>query len=249
VRVLNVKSILNSEERIILHLSSYKEQKKKYDLPLAVTRKGIAKATGMGLSHASRQITNLKKKDHLITVRGRAKGKNRNQDFYFLNLDGIKHAQNLIKKLKKTKIRIIGLKGSPEITGFYSVMDHLKSTNFRDATLTELCKFTNEEGVLDVRNLTKEKKKKYVDSTFGAPKVIHFFGRVDEVSKLHNWIAEKDKHNIIFIHGMAGIGKTTLAAKLLEDYRSSKHLFWYEFHEMDTFRGVLFKLAGFLTDL
>jgi tetratricopeptide (TPR) repeat protein len=48
---------------------------------------------------------------------------------------------------------------------------------------------------------------------------------------------------------MAGIGKTTLAAKLIEDYRNSKHLFWHEFHEMDAIRGILLKLAGFLTKL
>jgi tetratricopeptide (TPR) repeat protein len=249
VRILIVKGILNSEERVVLHLSSYKEQNKKYDLPEALTRKGIAHATGMGLSHASRQITNLKNKKSLTTVRGRGKGKTRNQDFHFLNTKGKKYAQAIEKKMKKTKIEIRGFNDSPLKLRIVDVPDFLKDTKFSKISMLDICKFTSEEKVLELSDLDKVIKERFTYHTENVPNITHFFGRVKEINQLKNWIAEKDKHNIIFIHGMAGIGKTTLAAKLLEDFRSSSHLFWYDFREMDTLRGMLFKLAGFLTEL
>lgn len=248
MRKLETKSFLNSEERFFLHLSSYKEQKKKFDLPLAVTREGISEAIGIGLTQLSRQITNFKKKDYIKIIKGRAKGKSKNQDFYFLNSKGKKQAQNLIRNLKKTKIEIIGLSDSPMKVNFFSVLNYLNEADVPDITQLDIGRFTSHEGILDVNLLKKEKRKKYVDATLGVPKITHFFGRVEEINKLRTWIGEKGEHNIIFIHGMAGIGKTTIAAKLIEDYRNSKHLFWYEFHQMDTLRGVLFKLADFLTE-
>jgi tetratricopeptide (TPR) repeat protein len=218
-------------------------------MPFAVTREGISEATGMGLSHASRVINKLKKIDHLITVRGRAKGKNRTQDFHFLNAKGKKYANSVTKKLNKTKIQVRGLDDSPQELGFYEALDILKETKFSKISALDMCKYTSEEKVLDISDLVSEMEKRFTYHTENVPRITHFFGRVKEMGQLKKWMAHKEKHNIIFIHGMAGIGKTTLAAKLLEDYSGSTHLFWYDFREMDTLRGMLFKLAGFLTEL
>jgi len=249
VKILFKKSLLNPKDRVVLHLSAYKVQRKKYDMPLAVTREGIAKATGVGLSHASRQISELKEKGYLITVNGRAKGKNRNQDFYFLNAKGKKYANSLEKRMKKMQIRIIGVHDPPQKMGLYEALVYLKNANIPDVSELDICKFTSEKGVMDIKDLEKSRKKRHIDFTERVPKITHFFGREEELNKLKEWIADKEKHNIIFIHGMAGIGKTTLAAKLIEDFQESKHLFWHDFNELDTLRGILLKLADFLAEL
>lgn len=244
-----MKSLLNPKDRVVLHLSAYKIQRKKYDMPLAVTREGIAKATGVGLSHASRQISKLKEKGYLIKVNGRAKGKNRNQDFYFLNAKGKKYAESLKKRMKKMQIKMIGINGAPQKMGLNEAIDYLIDAGISDVNKLDICKFTSAEGVLYIKELEKSRKERYIDFTERVPKITHFFGREEELNKLNEWIADKEKHNIIFIHGMAGIGKTTLAAKLIEDYQESKHLFWHDFNELDTLRGILLKLGDFLTEL
>ena len=110
----------------------------------------------------------------------------------------------------------------------------------------DIGKFASKEGILQVKDLKEDAVKKFIDFSLDIPKIIHFFGRKEEMKKLKRWIAEENKHNIIFIHGIAGIGKTTLATKLIEKYRGSRHIFWYTFHTMDTLRGVLSQLADFL---
>ncbi len=246
---LDPKSLLESKDRIFLHLSSYKTPEKKFDIPMALTREGISEAIGIGLTHTYRQINRLKEKGYIKTLKGRARGKSRNQEFFYLSSKGTKYAQNLKKKLKKMKIDIIGIPDFQDRVDLDSALDILKDADFHELTLLDICRLTNQEGVLDVKKLKKGKRKIYVEATSGVPEIIHFFGRKDEVNTIRKWISEKDKHNIIFIHGMAGIGKTTLAARILEDYHNSKHLFWHEFHEMDAIRGILLKLAGFFTEL
>jgi ATP/maltotriose-dependent transcriptional regulator MalT len=48
------------------------------------------------------------------------------------------------------------------------------------------------------------------------------------------------------VYGMAGIGKTTLAVKLLEKLHDNHNLFWYRFHEWDTLRNLLNSFSKFL---
>ena len=54
---------------------------------------------------------------------------------------------------------------------------------------------------------------------------------------------------IIVIHGIAGIGKSTLSSKFVEKYFDSRNIFWYRFQEWDTIRNILLPLGDFLADM
>ena len=154
------------------------------------------------------------------------------------------------KDIFKQKITLILKDGSEKMMKIGDAFDFLsRDERYEDLTDMEVYKCITKEGVLDLKSLEAIKKSKYVDFSSEAPQVLHFYGRKNEIGKLNRWLEEKGGHNIIFIHGMAGIGKTTLAAKLIDSYRESKHLFWHDFHELDTLRGVLLKIADFLTEL
>ena len=109
--------------------------------------------------------------------------------------------------------------------------------------------YTSKDSTLDIEHLEKIGKTQFVDFSASAPRIVRFFGRKRELATLKKWVEDEECHNIIFIHGMPGIGKTTLAAKLIEGYRGSKHLFWHDFPDLGTLRGVLLRLAEFLSDL
>ena len=51
---------------------------------------------------------------------------------------------------------------------------------------------------------------------------------------------------MIIVYGIAGIGKTTLAVKLLNDLADKYNQFWYRFHEWDTLRNILTSISRFL---
>lgn len=92
----------------------------------------------------------------------------------------------------------------------------------------------------------------------------HIVGRKEELEILHN-----EKINFIFIVGVAGMGKTSLARKFVTEYimrmqglshidknsthkdnkTNSSHLFfWHTFKEIDTFTYLLGRLAVFLSN-
>jgi tetratricopeptide (TPR) repeat protein len=70
-------------------------------------------------------------------------------------------------------------------------------------------------------------------------------GRKAELDKIHKYIDE-DNNKIAVIHGIAGIGKTTLAVRLLSDLKSKYNLYWYRCHEWDTLRNILTSISKFL---
>ena len=51
------------------------------------------------------------------------------------------------------------------------------------------------------------------------------------------------------ILGVAGIGKTTLGAKLIEEYKSLKNIYWYQLHEWNTLSGILEPFSDFLKEI
>nr|QNO55014.1 HTH-type transcriptional regulator MalT [Methanosarcinales archaeon ANME-1 ERB7] len=75
------------------------------------------------------------------------------------------------------------------------------------------------------------------------PNVTVFVDRKTHLDDLKNSLAKK---NTIVIQGIAGIGKTQLAAKLQQNIKDEYTTFWKELRDVDTFDSVTRTLAGFL---
>jgi ATP/maltotriose-dependent transcriptional regulator MalT len=75
------------------------------------------------------------------------------------------------------------------------------------------------------------------------PELVDFVGRETELS----YFAEKLKtEHMAVISGMAGIGKTTMAAALIRRTADPYRTFWHSFHEGEGIDVIIWKLAGFL---
>ncbi len=74
-----------------------------------------------------------------------------------------------------------------------------------------------------------------------------FVGRSDELKRIDQWINARVPR-IIVIKGIPGIGKTTLASRIVEisQLQGERDLFWYRFHEWDTLRSTLTDMGEFL---
>ena len=79
------------------------------------------------------------------------------------------------------------------------------------------------------------------------PDVADFVNRDAEQNNLEDLIRRQRKHMII-IQGIAGIGKTQIAAKLMENIKNSYITYWKEIHSVDNFDLITKDLAGFLRD-
>ncbi|UCH89105.1 MAG: tetratricopeptide repeat protein [Thermoplasmata archaeon] len=74
------------------------------------------------------------------------------------------------------------------------------------------------------------------------PEVYTFYGRSKELEVYPSLLEE---YPIFIIEGMAGIGKTTLAAKILKHFDSSWKLFWFKLQDWDTSKSIIEELAEF----
>ena len=76
------------------------------------------------------------------------------------------------------------------------------------------------------------------------PVVPDFVGRAEDLAYFGDIL--RTSHFAV-ITGMAGVGKTALAARLARDFAgAASRIFWYEFHEPLDVDAIIVKLAGFL---
>lgn len=74
--------------------------------------------------------------------------------------------------------------------------------------------------------------------------VSDFINRENEQKNLEDLILQK-KHMII-IQGIAGMGKTQIAAKLMVKIKNKYPIYWKEIRDVDTFDSITRNIAGFL---
>lgn len=77
------------------------------------------------------------------------------------------------------------------------------------------------------------------------PSIAHFFGRQEELKLIDELIASKT-HRFIVIHGIAGMGKTTLGAKVARNYLKKCNVFWMRIYDWVTLRTIISEFGEIL---
>jgi tetratricopeptide (TPR) repeat protein len=77
----------------------------------------------------------------------------------------------------------------------------------------------------------------------GPPEIAGFVGRSRELAYYAGMLAN---HHLAVIGGMAGVGKTALAATLARQVSQPDQIFWHSFREREGIEVIIWKLAGFL---
>nr|WP_162292445.1 AAA family ATPase [Candidatus Promineifilum breve] len=75
------------------------------------------------------------------------------------------------------------------------------------------------------------------------PEIPLFVGRESELTYFQTML---DRSGLAVISGMAGMGKTTLAAVMARRLAAPERTFWHVFHEGEGVESVIWRLAGFL---
>ena len=75
-----------------------------------------------------------------------------------------------------------------------------------------------------------------------------FTGREREIETLSRWMQSEDG-SVFVIHGIAGIGKTSLGYILASRAREKSHLFWYTCEEWTSQRAIATSLGEFLNQM
>ena len=98
----------------------------------------------------------------------------------------------------------------------------------------DIIRYIDEHSCLDVRNLSadlverdlsKHVEKQLVTSLADLPRLRHFYGRTTELDNMVNLL--EARATTLLVPGIAGIGKTTVASKLIERFMHRRNLLYH----------------------
>ena len=238
------------QERIFLHLRDFIDHSGKVEVPFALSQMGIANAVAIARSNVPRAIAGMKENGQLIERQAHVAGVSRKRKAYFLTSEGAKVADEIWAKVSQQTVRLILPDGRSEDV-------HLSdAVEMSDLPLrhVDILRYMDDNGSVDLsslspdlieRDLSKHIEKQLVSFLNDIPRTRRFFGREKE---LDNMAALLDsKSNSILVPGIAGIGKTALAAKLLEKFTHRRNLLYHRCQDWEGSRSFLEACAEWLS--
>lgn len=232
---------LTVKERIQLHLIDCSRFSEDYEAPAEVTQEGIARAVGIRVHHVLQYLRPLVQ-DELIEGRtSHIKSRARRRKVYFLTAKGrLQTASMRSRLLKESVIAFRRIGGQIEELSLAQVFQEHR----RGAALLELLQEV--EALGSVAEAPGTTARTPVDHTQEAPPVERFYGRATDLAAALRAVETKP---MVVVTGMAGMGKTSFAAKVCDELRPTRPLFWRQIRPWDTAMDLAFRLAVFLRAL
>ena len=230
------------QERILLHLWDYADYSDKVEVPFALSQMGIANAVAIARSNVPRAIAGLKDQNLLIERQAHVSGVTRKRKAYFLTESGMKLAEETWERLAEHPVRLIVQDGSSESTTLAGAVEQSPFT----IRPTDVLRYLDDNGALDLRNLTpdlierdlsKHVEKQLVSVLGDLPRMRHFVGRDAELKTMVDLLDARS--TTILVPGIAGIGKTSLAAKLVEMFTHKRNLLYHRVQDWEGARAFL----------
>ena len=230
------------EDRILLHLHGYIRFADDFEVPKAMSQKGIGEAIWIAWSNVPRAMKRLVE-DGLVEERAtRVKGEFRKKKVYVLTPKGFARAKELKDEHGARTVRVLR-DGKAREMPFAEVVE---APGIKVPYL-ELLRGIDGEGVLDLDKAAARfaNRVEMVDRTEHAPRPRPFIGRDAELTRLREMLKD---HRVVVVHGLPGIGKTSLAVQLKEELRTQTNVLWVQVHNDDTMPIILGQIASFLAD-
>ncbi|MCJ2531150.1 MAG: AAA family ATPase, partial [Candidatus Thermoplasmatota archaeon] len=228
---------LTVKERILLHLFDFNRYVDEYEVPLEVSQSGIASAVGIRVHHATQYLRPLIEADLVEEGVRHIQRQARRRKTYFLSPRGRQEASSLRTSLFEEPVPFHHRSGKADELTLAQVYQEER----RGSPLVELVRELGETGFLTGQ--PEEGPSELVDFSAEAPPVDRFYGREEELAAVSDAL---EKAPIVVLTGLAGIGKSTLAAKVVEARRGEISLFWREVRPWDSASDLGLRLGAFL---
>lgn len=229
---------LTVKQRIQLHLFDHSRFAEAYEAPMAVTQSGIAKAVGIRVHHVTQYVRPLLAEGLLEERTSHIQKRPRRRKVYFLTGKGREDVASLRDALLREDVDLRRPNGMVERVPLSRVYQEVR----RGETLLALVGEALRQGY--IAEAAKAAPAGAIDFATEAPRVDRFYGREGELRAVLEALATSP---VVVVSGLAGIGKTTLAAKACEALRGSRSLFWRQIRPWDTGVDLVRRVAEFLT--
>ena len=229
---------LTAKERILLHLLDYVKFREAVEVPPEMTQEGLASAAWVELRHLSQYLRPLLAGDQVRERTSHVKGIRQRRKVYDLTDAGQHAAYRLRDRVKAETLRVRDSAGLRD----ESVATVLERAG-GEVSLLELLRRSAQGGTLDLDALAAGPPSPFVEMLAEAPRLDRFVGRTRELQILSG---EDAGPRIFVVRGVAGIGKSSIAARTCELLRGRCNLFWHTLRPWDTRVSVLTALGEFL---
>jgi ATP/maltotriose-dependent transcriptional regulator MalT/DNA-binding MarR family transcriptional regulator len=236
------KPHLTVQEKILLHLLEHSKYEDKFEVPYSLTQDGIAGIAGVRRSYVSAANKELIEKGFAAEKLSHVKGEARRRKTYYLTPEGKAQAEKLLGQIKEITVTLRDEEGEKEV----KLIEINRRIKKKLSTL-ELLEGISDEGVFDSLLKPPSKPTPRIDFSQTYPRPKYFFGREKELKEIGKWLGSNEL-KVLAVKGIAGIGKTTLLAKVASEEKE-RRIFWYKFHNWSTLRNLLSHLSEFLVEM
>jgi len=241
------------EDRILLHLLEQDDQRDLFMVTAAVTRPGIAEACALHPPNVSRAMRNLLAERHVEEHTRTIRGESRRQKTWQLSEAGRSVARGRRADLAQMQVLMRNSEGKLLELDAGEAAERLNA----DLSLLQVLMHAQHEGVLtygDIRfgpiiesDEDGTPRPGRIQLLTGAHATYHnapprtrtVHGRSDEMGVLDDWWASRTP--CALIHGIAGIGKSTLASHWISEQLADDEqmaLCWYPCQPWDSALGL-----------
>ncbi len=239
------KFFFSIRERMLLHLSEYTIYENELEAPDELTQFGIADVVLAGRSTCSKILQEMEDKGWLYGRRAHVPSGKIRRTVYFLTPRGQIQAGKVREKVERTVVKV--RRPSGEVKRI-RVVDIPAEIPVYATVVDVVCHISR--GVFDVESFADRMKARRQRAAYlGAmPRLRQFFDRKEEQRVVGDWL-KSSSQKVLILHGLPGVGKTTLAGKVVTSLKEEVSTFWYAFHEWSTLRNVVHEIGEFLARL
>ena len=240
------------QERILLHLLDYSDYKNSVEVPFSLSQMGSANAVAIARSNVPRAIAGLKDQGLLIERQAHVKGVSRKRKAYFLTESGKTLAEDTWNELRSFALRCILADGKIQSTTLGEINTILPFS----MRSVDIIRYMDDNCVIDSRalsadlierDLSKHVEKQLVTSLGDLPRLRHFYGRENELDNMYNLL--EARATTLLVPGIAGIGKTTMASKLIERFMHRRNLLYHRCQDWEGSRSFFESVGEWLANI
>ncbi len=232
------KRLLTNRERILYLLSRYDyDPDEDYVADHHLSQDGISDFLDMRKNNVSRELSDLKEEGLVEEKKARVEGFDRRRKIYVLTEKGRKAKTELEAELKKKEIKMQTKREGNTLVSVKEAVERLneKSGTGEKIEPLHIAEWMRKRDVLDPDEFTPPSQASKEESTEvlkQVPAKKEIYGRSEEIDTLVEKLETEDPP-IIILEGMAGMGKTALGGKLLDEIRGEIDALWYSFHRWE----------------
>ncbi len=229
---------LTAKERILIHLADFAKYAEVVEVPPEMGQEGIAQAAGLHIQHVRQFIDPLLKAGLLRERIAHVRGHRRRLKVCDLTDAGRLAATRLREQVRGETIRVRDAQGVREMT-----VGELLREALGKIALTSVMQAATDGHVVDLASLGPKPATPFLARLAEAPRLEAFVGRHEELEALTR---DGDGPRVFAVRGVAGIGKSSLAARACEQLKASRNVYWHQIRPWDTRPSILAGFADFL---